>query len=109
MTRPDDQERALVAFLLGRLPPEEQARMEERVFVDDQANEELWATADDLIHAYLAGTLSADDRQRFESHFLTSPRRRERVEFVRSLLAAAERVSAARGRAAVAPAQGGWA
>ena len=58
-----ERERELVEYLLGGLAPEERERVEERAFVDDEAYEELEATADDLIHAYLAGTLSPGDHR----------------------------------------------
>jgi hypothetical protein len=81
------RERRLVDYLLGTLPPEERDELEESYFADDSVHEELQATADDLIHAYLAGTLSSEDRQRFETYFLASPTQRERLGFMRVLLA----------------------
>jgi hypothetical protein len=89
------------------LPEEERERLEESFFADDELHGELQATVDDLIHAYLAGALSPDDRARFETHFLATPRRRERLEFVRDLVAATDRVSAQRtgARARTGPAQ----
>jgi hypothetical protein len=89
-----EREQRLVEYLLGGLLPEERVQTEERLFGDDELHEEFEATADDLIHVYLAGTLSRDDRVRFETHFLASPRRRQRLEFVRGLLAAVDRVAA---------------
>jgi hypothetical protein len=83
----------LTRYLLGSMPEEERSRVEERLFSDDELHEELQATADDLIHAYLQGALTADERSRFESHFLASPPHRRRVEFLRDLLAAVHRVS----------------
>lgn len=89
-----EREHRLVEYLLGGLPEEERARTEERLFVDDDLHEDLRATADDLIHTYLDGALSQDDRVRFETHFLASARWRQRLEFMRGLLAAVDRVSA---------------
>lgn len=94
-----DREADLRAYLLGVLPPERQDEIDERFFADEVLHAELQATADDLIHAYLSGELSATDRERFETHFLASPRRRERMAFVRSLVTAVDRV-----RASAAPA-----
>jgi len=85
----------LVEYLLGRLPPEAAAELEGRSIDDDDLHEELLATADDLIHAYLVGSLTAEDRREFETHFLASPRRRERLNFLRTLLAAIERLQIA--------------
>jgi anti-sigma factor RsiW len=78
----------LAAYLLGRLPPPEQERLEESYFEDDALHEHLQATADDLIAAYLSGGLSSEDRAHFESHFLASPVQRERLEFIRALTTA---------------------
>jgi hypothetical protein len=89
-----DRESRLVAFLLGTLPELEHAELEERLFQDDGAQEELETAADDLIHAYLAGTLTADQRSAFEGHFLKSARHRERLAFIRDLVTATRRVSA---------------
>lgn len=92
MSRPLGQEPHLVDYLLGRMRPEQRAQIERRLFTDEDLNDELLATADDLIHAYLAGTLSGDDRLRFESDFLASPTHRRRLSFVQDMLAALERV-----------------
>jgi hypothetical protein len=89
------EDRRLAEFLLGRLASDEQAELEEKVFVDDDFEEQLDATADDLIHAYLEGELSADDRDAFETHFLTSLKHRDRFTFVQDLLAAVQRSPAA--------------
>jgi hypothetical protein len=90
---PAEREERLARFLLGALPPEEHAGIEERLFLDDDLDEELRAATDDLIHGYLSGSLSDEDRRRFETHFLASPIHRERMEFVQDLLVAAARVS----------------
>ena len=90
-----DLEADLRAYLLGVLPPERQDSIEERFFADKELHLQLQATGDDLIHAYLAGELSPADRERFETHFLASPRRRERLAFVRSLMTAVDRVQSA--------------
>src|SRR4029450_11495709 len=102
MSRGLQPEQKVVSYLLGKLPPKEVLEWEERLFTDDELNEELAASADDLIHAYLDGQLSAEDRARFEAHFLASPRRRERVVFVRDLLTAIRR-GAARAPPGAAP------
>jgi hypothetical protein len=94
MDRATAQERKLVQHLLGRLPQAEVEKIEEQLFTDDEFRCELLATADDLIHAYLDGTLAREDRAQFEDHFLASPLHRERVAYIRDLLAALERVSA---------------
>ena len=91
-------EARLVQYLLGDLSAEEHAQMEERLFNDDALSEELHAAADDLIQAYLAGSLSEGERARFETYFLASSRRRQRLDFMRALLPAVRRTLPARAR-----------
>jgi len=87
-----EREADLRSYLLGTLPAERQEEIDERSVTDPDLHEELQATADDLIHAYLAGQLTAAERERFEAHFLTSPRRRERLAFMRTLVTTVDRV-----------------
>jgi anti-sigma factor RsiW len=84
---------SLVQYLLGDLPSEARAELEEHLFTEPGLSEELHATADDLIHAYVAGELSRKDRRRFENYFLDTPRHRERFAFVRDLVSAVERTA----------------
>ncbi len=96
-TTPDERnerEERLIRFLLGTSGPEERDDVERRLFEEDAFHEEVRATADDLSAAYLRGVLSAADRDAFEAHFLASPRNRERVLFMRSLLQAIDRTPA---------------
>jgi anti-sigma factor RsiW len=84
----------LVDYLLGTASPQERERIQEQLFTEDGFEEELLATADELIHAYLVGELDARQRSRFESHFLASPRHRERLTFIEDLTRAAAEVAA---------------
>src|SRR5262245_10280141 len=89
----DEQENRLVRFLLGDLPAEEAEQIEARVFEEPDFLDDVLAAGDDLIHAYLTASLEPDDQRRFESHFLASPLRRQRFEFVRAVVAAARAAS----------------
>jgi anti-sigma factor RsiW len=82
---PDDR---LYRYLLGHALPDERAELEGRLFSDDDFDEDVLAAADDLIQAYLAGVLSPEDRAAFEGFFLTTPRHRRRLAFMRQLSAA---------------------
>lgn len=84
MEKIDDK--MMVRYLLGELPEEEQSRLEERYFSDDDCFEQLVAVEDDLIDDYVRGQLSARQRKLFEKNFLTTPQRRQRLEFAKSLL-----------------------
>ena len=92
----EEPEERLARFLLGALPASEQEEVERRLFTDGAFLEEILAVGDDLIDAYLAGSLTPEDKERFETHFLASPLRRERFEMVRGIVSAAQRRSAAR-------------
>jgi hypothetical protein len=91
MSRPIDRETQQVEYLLGRAPQDVCSELEERLFTDDDFHEELRATADDLISAYLSGSLTETDRNQFENHFLSSPAHRERLAFMKALLSAVNR------------------
>src|SRR5262245_47774225 len=73
----------LVRYLLGELTPEEQALVEARYLADSEFHDELRAVERDLIDQYVRGELA--DTAAFESRFLTSPSRRQKVEFARAL------------------------
>lgn len=72
-------------YLLGKLSDAESASLEERSFVDDNVFDEIEIAEDELIDAYVGGSLSAEDRERFENKLLKSGRIAERVEFARLL------------------------
>jgi hypothetical protein len=75
----------LAAYLLGRLSPEQEDTVEIEYLGAADACDRLEAAEDELIDAYVAGRLAADDVPRFEERFLASPARRERVAFARAL------------------------
>jgi hypothetical protein len=91
--RPDD-ERQLVRYLLGQLPEEEAERIDESSIADDDVAWRLRAVEDDLVDAYVTGNLDGDTRERFEAHYLASPKRREKVRFAAGLLGAVDRAVA---------------
>src|SRR5215831_11201699 len=74
-------------YLLGNLSEEEQVRVEDRAFADPRYLEAVEAAEADLIDAYVRGELPQSDRRQFESRFLTSPQRRNKIEFARALAA----------------------
>lgn len=75
----------IVRYLLGDLPEEEQARVEERAFIDRRYAEDVVAVESDLIDEYVLGGLSDAERRQFERRFLASAERRQKVEFARAL------------------------
>lgn len=74
-------------FLLGELPEEEQWRIEELAFEDPDTFSFLESAEDDLVDDFIRNELSADEKQRFENHFLKLvPGRRKYVETSRLMV-----------------------
>jgi hypothetical protein len=93
-------DRQLARYLLGLVPDVEAERLDEASIADDEVATRLRVVEDDLVDAYVTGTLSGELLERFESHYLASPRQRQNVKFARSFLRTID-------RAAAAPAQQG--
>jgi hypothetical protein len=84
----DDQ---LVRYLLGLLPGEDAERLDELTVWDDEMAWRLRIVENDLVDAYVAGALTGQTLEQFESFYLSSERRRRKVRFARGFLAAIER------------------
>lgn len=85
------QDEQLARYLLGLLPEDEAERLDELSVVDDEVADRLRVAEDDLVDAYVAGTLDGARLERFESFYLASPLRRERVQFAERFLRAVDR------------------
>ena len=77
-------EELIARYLLGELSEEEQIRLEDLAFSDREFIQEILAVESDLIDEYARGELSDSKRRQFESRFLTSAERRQKVEFARA-------------------------
>jgi hypothetical protein len=88
-------DRQLIRYLLGLLPEDEAQRYDEQSIVDDDVAARLRQVENDLVDAYVRGTLDEEFRQRFESFYLASSLRRDRVRFAERLLGAVDRASVA--------------
>ena len=73
-------------YLLGEADEEERTAIEQEYFAHEDAVDRIAAAEDDLIEDYLAGELSAAERDSFERGYLSTPRHRNRVETVRRLM-----------------------
>jgi hypothetical protein len=78
----------LTRYLLGELPDAEAEQLDEQSIADDDVADRLRVAETDLIDAYVRGTLPAQTRKRFESHYLASPARRAKVAFAQRFLRA---------------------
>lgn len=67
-------------YLLEGLDGNELAGFEDRMVSDEAFFQQLEFMEDQLIEAYVRGRLAPSDRERFEGHFMLSPRRRRQVE-----------------------------
>src|SRR5579862_1803941 len=86
----------LVRYLLGQLGPEDAERLDEASIVDDETEARVRLVEHDLVDRYVRGTLSGEMLSRFESHYLSSPLRRENVRLASRLVHAVDRVGARR-------------
>lgn len=103
----DDQ---LVRYVLGLLPEEEAELIDELSIADDEVAARLRVVEDDLVDAYVRGRLEGETLERFETFYLSSPRRREKVTFARRFrraidLAAPAETDAGRQATPAAPAR----
>lgn len=85
----DDEQ--LQRYLLGLLPDERAERLDEASIADDDVASRLRIVENDLVDAYVRGALAGETLERFESHYLLSPRRRQAVNFARSFVRAVDR------------------
>src|SRR6185503_18912428 len=76
----------LIQYLLGVVADTERRAVEEQFFAPDADLNVLLQAEDELIDDYVRGTLSTSDRRLFESNFLCTKRRRQRLELVQSLV-----------------------
>lgn len=78
----DDQ--LLSEYLLGAASEKDTEHLDELSITDDELASRLSAVEHDLVDAYVTGELSGKTLERFESHYLSSPRRQQRVRFAQT-------------------------
>jgi hypothetical protein len=82
----------LTRYLLGEASEEEQLRLEEEFFKDDEAYQQLLALEDELKYEYAQGGLTRQQRKSFEKRFLRTPEDRDKVALAEAVLAKAYEV-----------------
>jgi hypothetical protein len=82
---PTKKNQSSTEYLLGALPEAETERLDELSITDNEFAESLQAAEKDLVDAYVLGELTGVDLERFKTHYLASPLRREKVEFAKVL------------------------
>lgn len=80
-------DRFLTRYLLGDLQPEEAERLDELSIVDDEFASHLNALENDLVDAYVRNELPEIDAEKFRESYLSSAKRREKVQFAEALYA----------------------
>ena len=85
MKEQSEDEVVLRQYLLGALTQEEHALVEERLFLNPDYFRQLQAAEDDLIDDYVYEELPVADRDRFETHFLSDPVRRQDLKIAQAL------------------------
>lgn len=88
----------LTQYLLGSLGHDETERFDELSIADDEFASRLQVVEDDLVDAYVRGGLAGAPLEQFRSGYLSSAKRREKVEFAETLLRAADLRQAATSR-----------
>jgi hypothetical protein len=73
------------SYLLGQMLEPEETEVEARLLTDREFYDELSIVEDELVDQYLGGALSDSERASFESHFVVSPERQQKVRFARAL------------------------
>ncbi|HEX7331242.1 MAG TPA: hypothetical protein VF290_07070 [Pyrinomonadaceae bacterium] len=71
----------LRSFLLGTLEAEPRAELEEGILCNPAAYEEILLLEEELIDQYVAGRLSKEERQQFETYFLITTERQKKLRF----------------------------
>ena len=83
----------LTRYLLGRLPEEEAERIDEETLTEESLSWRLRVVEEDLIDAYVRGTLDGETKALFEASYLTSAHRRRKVELATDFLATIDRAA----------------
>ena len=81
-----NNEKLIERYLLGDLSEEQQIEIEDRAFEDPELVATITAVENDLIDEYVREDLSEADRRKFESRFLASASRRQRLEFAKAFV-----------------------
>jgi hypothetical protein len=79
------QEKELRRYLLGELTFEEQVLIEQRLFLENNYAELARVVEDDLIDDYVNKNLPANERARFETHFLEQPEHIDNLRIAEAL------------------------
>src|SRR5262249_41536128 len=83
-TRYSDEQ--LARYLLQLLPEDDIERLDEMSIADEEIAWRLRVVEDDLVDAYVRGSLTGETLKQFEAIYLSSARRRRKVQFAGNFL-----------------------
>ena len=86
MAKNEISEAEIREYILGQSRNDKTDRLDELSFSDGYS-ERIGAVERDLIDDYLAGLLTSDQKNAFEAHYLSTPVRRDKVEFAKAFAA----------------------
>jgi CHAT domain-containing protein/Tfp pilus assembly protein PilF len=72
-------------YLLGKLPPDEEVKVEEKLLIDDNYKRRLETAEHELIVDYTLENLTQAEREMFERHFLRFDGRGEKLRFAETV------------------------
>ncbi len=75
----------MIQYLLGEMREPAQSQFEEQYFTDNQILAQLQSVEDQLIDDYVYETLPLSERQKFETEYLTSDRRRQKLRVAQEI------------------------
>jgi hypothetical protein len=81
----DQAQPTIRRYLLGRLDDDGRERFEEQFVRDAEFRETALIVEEELIDDYLAGLLPADERIRFDAHYLMGPRQRQELTMAQAI------------------------
>jgi len=85
MTDLDQAQPTIRRYLLGRLDDAGREQFEEHFVRDAEFREAALIVEEELIDDYLAGLLPADERARFDAHYLAGPRQRQELTMAQAI------------------------
>lgn len=85
MNLTDKNEILIRRFLLGEVTEQEREQVEMQLMTDRQYLDHILRREEGLIDEYVRGELGRNEREPFETHFLSAPERRDKLEFAESL------------------------
>jgi anti-sigma-K factor RskA len=74
----------IARYLLGNLTLDESRRIEEEMLFDRNLSREVETAEEELIAAYVVGRVRGEDRQKFETNFLSSDERTRKLKFAKA-------------------------